>query len=224
MYEKLVKAYTEKQWGRPCSELPAFIIRRLPLRFVYDNNYFNDRWQGIPEAGYTALIEGLLQGSEVLTDTDYFDFRETHPGIAAKTVFTGMIDAYFGYCFGRLEFRSLRFETERLEQENFQGNAVVNYTSHDAAYTRIIEHKHFAKAESPVTYITREYPFEWKPGDEPYYPVNDARNNDLYRRYAALAQQEPNVIFGGRLGSYRYYDMDKVIAAALDAAEKELTE
>ena len=221
VYEKLVKEYTEKQWGRPCSELPAFIIRRLPLRFVYDNNYFNDRYQGIPEAGYTALIEGLLEGSEVLTDTDYFDFRRTHPDIAAKTVFTGMIDAYFGYCFGRLEFRSLRFETERLEQENFQGNAVVNYTSHDVAYTRIIEHKHFAKAESPVTYITKEYPFEWKPGDEPYYPVNDARNNDLYQRYAALAKQEPNVIFGGRLGSYKYYDMDKVIAAALDAAEQE---
>ena len=222
VYEKLVKEYTEKQWGRSCSELPAFIIKRLPLRFIYDNNYFNDRWQGIPEAGYTALIEGLLQGSEVITDTDYFDFRQTHPGIAAKTVFTGMIDSYFDYCYGRLEFRSLRFETERLEQENFQGNAVVNYTSHDVAYTRIIEHKHFSKAESPVTYITKEYPFEWKPGDEPYYPVNDERNNSLYQRYEALAKQESSVIFGGRLGSYKYYDMDKVIAAALDAVEKEL--
>ena len=157
-----------------------------------------------------------------MTDTDYFDFRKSHPNIAVKTVFTGMIDAYFDYCYGRLEFRSLRFETERLEQENFQGNAVVNYTSHEVAYTRIIEHKHFAKAESPVTYITKEYPFEWRPGDEPYYPVNDERNNSLYQRYEALAKQESNVIFGGRLGSYKYYDMDKVIFAALDAAEKEL--
>ena len=222
VYEKLVKEYTEKQWGRPCSELPAFIIKRLPLRFIYDNNYFNDRWQGIPEDGYTALVEGLLQGSEVLTNTDFFSFRQTHPDIAVKTVFTGMIDAYFDYCYGRLEFRSLRFETERREQENYQGNAVVNYTSHDVAYTRIIEHKHFARAESPVTYITKEYPFEWKPGDEPYYPVNDDRNNSLYQRYEALANQEPNVIFGGRLGSYKYYDMDKVIIAALNAVAMEL--
>ncbi len=222
VYAKLVKEYTEKQWGRDCRELPAFIIKRLPLRFVYDNNYFNDRYQGIPEAGYTALIEGLLQGCEVLTDTDYFDFRAGHPDIAGKTVFTGMIDAYFDYCYGRLAFRSLRFETERLEQENFQGNAVVNYTSHEVPYTRIIEHKHFSKAESPVTWITKEYPFEWQPGDEPYYPVNDERNNSLCRRYEALAAKESNVIFGGRLGSYKYYDMDKVIAAALDAAQKEL--
>ncbi len=221
VYEKLIKEYTEKQWGRPCCELPAFIIKRLPLRFTYDNNYFNDRWQGIPEHGYTALVEGLLQGSELLMGTDYFDFRAAHPDISEKTVYTGMIDEYFGYRYGRLAFRSLRFDTERLETENFQGNAVVNYTSHDVAYTRIIEHKHFSKAESSVTYITKEYPFEWKPGDEPFYPVNDERNSALYRKYEALAMQEDNVIFGGRLGSYKYYDMDQVIAAALDAARAE---
>ncbi len=221
VYEKLIKEYTEKQWGRPCCELPAFIIKRLPLRFTYDNNYFNDRWQGIPEHGYTALVEGLLQGIELLMGTDYFDFRAAHPDISEKTVYTGMIDEYFGYRYGRLAFRSLRFDTERLETENFQGNAVVNYTSHDVAYTRIMEHKHFSKAESSVTYITKEYPFEWKPGDEPFYPVNDERNSALYRKYEALAMQEDNVIFGGRLGSYKYYDMDQVIAAALDAARAE---
>ena len=221
VYTKLVKEYTEKQWGRDCKDLPSFIIKRLPLRFVYDNNYFNDRYQGIPEDGYTALVEKLLEGSDVLTDTDYPEYRKANPDIAKKTVFTGMIDEYFEYCFGRLEFRSLEFETERLEMQDYQGNAVVNYTSHDVAFTRIIEHKHFNKAVSPVTYITKEYPFEWKPGDEPYYPVNDEKNNALYEKYAELAEKEENVIFGGRLGSYKYYDMDKVIAAALEATEKE---
>lgn len=224
VYTKLVKEYTEKQWGRDCKDLPSFIIKRLPLRFVYDNNYFNDRYQGIPEEGYTALVEKLLEGSDVLTDTDYFEYRKANPNIAKKTVFTGMIDEYFEYCVGRLEFRSLKFDTERLEMQDYQGNAVVNYTSHDVAFTRIIEHKHFNKTVSPVTYITKEYPFEWKPGDEPYYPVNDEKNNALYEKYAELAEKEENVIFGGRLGSYKYYDMDKVIAAALEATEKEFSD
>ena len=224
VYTKLVKEYTEKQWGRDCKDLPSFIIKRLPLRFVYDNNYFNDRYQGIPEEGYTALVEKLLEGSDVLTDTDYFEYCKANPDIAKKTVFTGMIDEYFEYCFGRLEFRSLKFDTERLEMQDYQGNAVVNYTSHDVAFTRTIEHKHFNKTVSPVTYITKEYPYEWNPGDEPYYPVNDEKNNALYEKYAELAEKEENVIFGGRLGSYKYYDMDKVIAAALEATEKEFSD
>ncbi|MCD8372318.1 MAG: UDP-galactopyranose mutase [Clostridia bacterium] len=222
VFEKLVKGYTEKQWGKPCSELPAFIIKRLPVRFVYDNNYFNDRYQGIAEGGYTALAEKLLEGTEVKLGCDYFEFRKENPDIAAKTVYTGMIDEYFGYRYGELEYRSLRFETERLEEENYQGNAVVNYTEHEVPYTRIIEHKHFEKAQSPVTYITREYPAAWKKGDEPYYPVNNERNDALYAKYKALADKEGDVIFGGRLGQYKYYDMDKVIAAALTCAEKEL--
>ncbi|MCD7729720.1 MAG: UDP-galactopyranose mutase [Clostridia bacterium] len=222
VFEKLVKGYTEKQWGKPCSELPAFIIKRLPVRFVYDNNYFNDRYQGIAEGGYTTLAEKLLEGTEVKLNCDYFEFKKQNPDIAAKTVYTGMIDEYFGYCYGELEYRSLKFETERLKKENYQGNAVVNYTERQVPYTRIIEHKHFEKAQSPVTYITREYPATWKKGDEPYYPVNNEKNDALYARYKALADKEGNVIFGGRLGQYKYYDMDKVIAAALDCVQNEL--
>ncbi|MCD8040693.1 MAG: UDP-galactopyranose mutase [Clostridia bacterium] len=222
VFEKLVKGYTEKQWGKPCSELPSFIIKRLPVRFTYDNNYFNDRYQGIAEGGYTTLAEKLLQGVEVKLECDYFEFKKSCPDIAAKTVYTGMIDEYFNYCYGELEYRSLRFETERLEEENYQGNAVVNYTEREVPFTRIIEHKHFEKAQSPVTYITREYPATWKKGDEPYYPVNNERNDGLYAKYKELADKEGNVIFGGRLGQYKYYDMDKVIAAALDCVEKEL--
>ena len=224
IYEKLIKGYTEKQWGRPCTELPAFIIRRLPFRFTYDNNYFNDRYQGIPEGGYTAIVEKMLEGCTVLTDTDYFRFRERHPDIAGKTVFTGMIDAYFGYSLGALQYRSLRFETEILDCSNYQGNAVVNYTDRGVPYTRIIEHKHFAAGSQEKTVISREYPEEWHPGMEPYYPVNNEENNALYARYKEMAGREQNVIFGGRLGQYTYYDMDKVIAAALKTAEKEFQE
>ena len=218
IYEKLVKGYTEKQWGRPCTELPAFIIRRLPLRFTYDNNYFSDRWQGIPIGGYDAMIEKLLAGSEVRLGTAYT--RELS-GLAEKTVYTGSIDEYFGYCLGRLEYRTVTFETETLDCENCQGNAVVNYTEREIPYTRIIEHKHFEFGTQPKTVISREYPTEWKPGMEPYYPVNDEKNSALYGKYKALTEREPKVIFGGRLGSYRYYDMDKVIRAALDRAESE---
>ncbi len=226
IYEKLVKGYTEKQWGRSCKELPAFIIRRLPVRFVYDNNYFNDRYQGIPIGGYTGIIEKMLDGIEVRLDTDFLEAKEELSSVAEKIVFTGAIDAYFGYCYGELEFRSLRFETEDLPVENYQGNAVVNYTEYEIPYTRIIEHKHFefgcqGGTSADHTVITREYPAEWKRGDEPYYPINDERNNILFSKYAALAEKENKVIFGGRLGNYRYYDMDKVIEAALDAAEKE---
>ena len=202
--------------------MPAFILRRPPLRFVYDNNYFNDRYQGIAEGGYTKLAEKLLEGTEVLLGTEYFDFIKKNPDIAEKVLYTGMIDEYYGYKFGELEYRSLRFETERLEEENHQGNAVVNYTEREVPYTRIIEHKHFEKAQSPVTYITREYPAEWHKGDEPYYPVNDEKNNALYAKYRELVDKEKNVIFGGRLGQYKYYDMDKVIAAALKCAEENL--
>lgn len=222
VFEKLIRGYTEKQWGKSCRELPAFIIRRVPLRFTYDNNYFNDRYQGIPEEGYTALAEKLLEGADVLLNTDYFSFREENPDIAGKTVFTGRIDEYFGFRFGALSYRSLRFETDRLEEENYQGNAVVNYTAREVPYTRIIEHKHFTKAQSPVTYVTREYPASFTEGAEPYYPVNDEENNALYEKYREAAAGERNVLFGGRLGEYKYYDMDKVIASALAAAEKEL--
>ena len=222
VFEKLIKGYTEKQWGKSCKELPAFIIKRLPLRFVYDNSYFNDKYQGVAEGGYTRLAEKLLEGATVKLNCDYFDFIRENGRVAAKTVYTGMIDEYYGYRYGELEYRSLRFETERLEEENFQGNAVVNYTGHEVPYTRIIEHKHFERAESPVTYITREYPAAWKRGDEPYYPVNDERNNALYEKYRALAKNESDVIFGGRLGQYKYYDMDKVIEAALACADSQL--
>ncbi len=221
VYEKLVKGYTEKQWGRDCKELPAFIIKRLPLRFVYDNNYFNDRFQGIPMGGYTQIVEKMLEGAEVLLRTDYFDFRRKHPDIAEKTVYTGMLDQYFDYRHGVLEYRSVRFEHERLEMENFQGNAVVNYTERDIPYTRIIEHKHFEFGKQKTTVISREYPSEWHQGEEPYYPVNDERNEALAETYRKLAQKEERVIFGGRLGEYRYYDMDKVVEAALDAVSRE---
>ncbi len=223
VYEKLIKGYTEKQWGRPCRELPAFIIKRLPLRFTYDNNYFNDRYQGIPVGGYTQIIEKLLEGSEVLLNTDYFDFIKANPEIAAKTVYTGMIDEFFGYSLGNLEYRSVSFETEVLGTDNYQGNAVVNYTDADIPYTRIIEHKHFEFGKQRATVISREYSREWKVGVEPYYPVNDDKNNELFAKYRALADRLPAVIFGGRLGAYKYYDMDKVIEAALTDAEKELS-
>ncbi|MDR3309808.1 MAG: UDP-galactopyranose mutase [Oscillospiraceae bacterium] len=217
IYERLIRGYTEKQWGRRCRELPAFIIKRLPLRFTFDNNYFSDRFQGIPIGGYTQIAEKLLGGCEVRLGTAYkrgeFD--------AAKTVWTGAIDEYFGFSLGALGYRSLRFESETLETANFQGNAVVNYTAADVPYTRIIEHKHFEFGEQPETVITREYPIEWRPGDEPYYPVNDDRNNALYERYRGLAEREPGVIFGGRLGQYKYFDMDKVISAALEASARE---
>lgn len=222
VYEKLIKGYTEKQWGRDCKELPAFIIKRLPLRFVYDNNYFNDRYQGIPIGGYTAIIEKMLEGIEVRTGTDYFDFIRDNKNIARKTIFTGMIDEYYGYCYGPLQYRSVRFETEVLDCENYQGNAVVNYTDCEVPYTRIIEHKHFEFGKQPKTVISKEYSSEWKQGMEPYYPVNNEENNALYEKYRELADKESNVIFGGRLGQYKYYDMDKVIAAALECAGKEL--
>lgn len=222
VYTKLVKDYTEKQWGRSCKELPAFIIKRLPFRYTYNNNYFNDRYQGIPIGGYTRIIEKMLSGCDLFLDTDYFEFRKENANIADKIVFTGMIDEYFNNCYGNLEYRTVYFETEHLDMEDFQGNAVVNYTSHDVPYTRIIEHKHFEFGTQPTTIISREYSTEWKPGMEPYYPVNDEKNSELYRKYQQLAQREEAVIFGGRLGSYKYYDMDKVIAAALEVAKKEL--
>lgn len=234
VYEKLVKGYTEKQWGRDCKELPSFIIKRLPLRFTYDNNYFNDRYQGIPVGGYTAMVEKMLQGVEVRTGISYREFaveQETEGGILVsdhagntyrKVVYTGMLDEYFDYCLGHLEYRSLRFETEQLpECDNYQGNAVVNYTEREIPYTRVIEHKHFEFGTQPGTVITREYPAEWREGDEPYYPVNDERNSTLLSKYQELAKSRPQILFGGRLGQYRYYDMDKVIAAALDATAQE---
>ena len=221
VFEKLVKGYTEKQWGRDCKDLPAFIIKRLPVRFTYDNNYFNDRFQGIPMGGYTKIIEKMLDGVEVMTDTDYFDFIKDNPDIAEKTLFTGMIDEYFRYQLGALEYRSVRFETEVLDTDNYQGNAVVNYTAREVPYTRIIEHKHFEFGKQEKTVISREYSSEWKVGMEPYYPVNNEQNNALFEKYRELADKEENVIFGGRLGNYKYYDMDKVIEAALELVEKE---
>ena len=220
VYTKLIKGYTEKQWGRDCRELPAFIIRRLPCRFTYDNNYFNDRWQGIPIGGYTQMVEKMLAGADVLLQTDYFDLIREQPEIAHTVVYTGCIDEFFGYRLGALKYRSVRFETEELPEENYQGNAVVNYTDREVPYTRVIEHKHFEFGKQPTTVISREYSAEWKPGLEPYYPVNDAENSALYAQYQQLAAQQENVIFGGRLGQYRYYDMDKVIRAAMDELEK----
>ena len=220
VYERLIKGYTEKQWGRDCKELPAFIIKRLPLRFTYDNNYFNDRYQGIPIGGYTKIVEKMLEGSDVLLDTDYFEFIKDNEGIADKVLFTGMIDEYYDFCYGHLEYRTVRFETEVLDCDNYQGNAVVNYTDREVPYTRIIEHKHFEFGKQEKTIISREYSTEWEPGMEPYYPVNNERNNDLFEKYKALADKEEKVIFGGRLGNYKYYDMDKVIIAALEAVEK----
>lgn len=222
VYEKLIKGYTEKQWGRECRDLPAFIIRRLPLRFTYDNNYFNDRFQGIPIGGYTRLVERLLEGVEVRLSTDYLEHRQELDGLADRVVYTGMIDRFYNYSLGVLEYRSVRFETEELEVENYQGNAVVNYTDKEVPYTRIIEHKHFEFGKQSTTVISREYSSEWKKGDEPYYPINDEKNNGLYERYRQLAKKEERIIFGGRLGGYRYYDMDKVIAEALKVCEKEL--
>ena len=222
VYEKLIKGYTEKQWGRDCRDLPAFIIKRLPLRFTYDNNYFNDRYQGIPIGGYTELVEKLLAGTEVRLNVDYLENRQELDRLADKIIYTGMIDQFYDYSLGVLQYRSVRFETEELEMENFQGNAVVNYTEREVPYTRIIEHKHFEFGKQPTTIISREYSSEWKKGDEPYYPVNDDRNNALYAQYRERAGKEARVIFGGRLGGYKYYDMDKVIAAALELCEAEL--
>lgn len=228
IYEKLVKGYTEKQWGRSCKKLPAFIIRRLPVRFTFDNNYFNDRYQGIPVGGYTKMIESLLEGVEVRLNCDYFAAREQYRSMADHVVYTGPVDAYFGYRLGALEYRSLRFETEILDTPNFQGNAVVNYTAREVPFTRIIEHKWFefgrdeAGNEFPQTVITREYSAEWNRGEEPYYPVNDEKNAELYQKYKVLASEEDNVLFGGRLGCYCYMGMDKTIASALQCAEREL--
>jgi UDP-galactopyranose mutase len=223
IYEKLIKGYTEKQWGRDCRDLPAFIINRLPLRFVYDNNYFNDRYQGIPIGGYTRLVQNILGDTEVKLNTDYFDFIKENPDIARKIVYTGAIDEFFEYCCGELEYRSLRFETQTVEADNYQGNAVVNYTEREVPYTRIIEHKHFefGAGNPDKTVITKEYPQNWQRGDEPYYPVNNAQNNSVYEEYYKLSQSRPDVIFGGRLGKYKYFDMDKVIADALTETEKE---
>lgn len=222
IYEKLVKGYTGKQWGRPCTELPAFIIKRLPVRFTYDNNYFNALYQGIPTGGYTKMVENILGDTEVRLNTDYFTNKDELDALADKVVYTGAVDAYFDYKLGALQYRSVRFETETLDTDNYQGNAVVNYTDSETPYTRIIEHKHFEFGTQEKTVISREYSAEWKVGDEPYYPVNDDKNSALYARYKELADGESNVIFGGRLGEYKYYDMDKVIEAALAAAEKEL--
>ena len=228
VYEKLVKGYTEKQWGRSCTELPAFIIKRLPLRFTFDNNYFNARYQGIPIGGYTQIVEKMLDGVDVRTGEDFFDLKKSgklSDGTAVeydKLLFTGQIDEYYDSCFGPLEYRSVRFETEELQEENYQGNAVVNYTEREVPYTRIIEHKHFEFGTQPTTIISREYSSEWKPGVEPYYPVNNDKNNALYEKYAELAAKEEDVIFGGRLGQYKYYDMDKVIEAALECVKDNL--
>ena len=221
VYEKLIKGYTEKQWGRPCSELPAFIIKRLPLRFTYDNNYFNDRYQGIPIGGYTKMIEKMLEGIKVRLNTDYFDLIRKEPDIAKKTIFTGMIDEFFDYQLGALEYRTVRFETEILDCDNYQGNAVVNYTEKEVPYTRIIEHKHFEFGQQEKTVISREYSMEWEKGMEPYYPVNNRQNNERYEAYRKMADAEKNVLFGGRLGHYQYYDMDKVIEAALELVSEE---
>lgn len=221
IYEKLVKGYTQKQWGRPCTELPAFIIMRLPVRFTYDNNYFNALYQGIPVGGYTRMIATMLDGVEVRLNVDYLKNKEELDRLADKIVYTGPIDAFFGYCLGTLEYRSVRFETEVLETDNYQGNAVVNYTDSDTPYTRIIEHKHFEFGTQGKTVISREYSAEWKEGNEPYYPVNDAKNGRRYEEYKKLAERERKIIFGGRLGEYCYYDMDAVIAAALKKAREE---
>ncbi len=221
IYTKLIKGYTEKQWGKDCTELPSFIIKRLPVRLTFDNNYFNDRYQGIPLDGYTTVIEQMLDGIEVKLNTDFFEDREKWENIADKIVFTGMIDQYYNYQFGRLEYRGLKFETETLDVENYQGNAVINYTEREIPYTRIIEHKHFESSESPKTIVTKEYPAQWNPGDEAYYPVNNDKNNEIYAKYEELASQEEKVIFGGRLGTYKYYDMWKIIAEALNCVKKE---
>lgn len=221
IYEKLIKGYTEKQWGRAATELPDFIIKRLPVRFTYDNNYFNDKYQGIPIGGYTAIIEKMLQGVEVRLETDFFADRKNFEHISKKIIFTGMIDEYFNYQFGELEYRSLTFETEKMEIPNYQGNAVVNYTDRETPYTRIIEHKHFEFGTQDTTIVTKEYPSEWEKGKESYYPINDEKNSQLYKKYKELAEKEKNVIFGGRLANYRYYDMHQIIALALNCISKE---
>ena len=222
IYEKLIKGYTEKQWGRSTTELPAFIIKRLPVRYTYDNNYFNDKYQGIPEGGYNVIFDKLLEGIDVELNVDFFGKKEELLAKADKVVFTGMIDQYFDYKFGILEYRSLRFEHETLDEENHQGNAVVNYNEREVPYTRIIEHKHFEFGKQPKTVITREYPAEWKQGDEPYYPVNNEKNAEIFKKYQELAEKEKNVIFGGRLADYRYYDMHHVFERALEVVKEEL--
>ena len=222
IYEKLVKGYTEKQWGRPCTELPSFIIKRLPVRLTFDNNYFNARYQGIPMGGYTKMVEKMLDGIEVRLNVDYLENKSHWDAMADKVVYTGSIDSYFDYCYGHLSYRSVRFETEVLDIPNYQGNAVVNYTDRETPYTRIIEHKFFEFGTQPKTVISREYSSEWHPGVEPYYPVNDEKNSALYARYKALAEKEEKVVFGGRLGEYRYYDMDAVLLSALKFSDFEL--
>ena len=222
IYERLVKGYTEKQWGRKCTELPSFIIRRLPVRFTFDNNYFNALYQGIPIGGYTALVDKMLSGIEVRLNVDYLENRAELDALADKVVYTGAIDSFFDFCYGSLGYRSVRFENELLDTDNYQGNAVVNYTDAETPYTRIIEHKHFEFGTQPKTVISKEYSQEWQPGIEPYYPINDEKNGALYAQYKALAEKESHIIFGGRLAEYRYYDMDAVIASALSVAEKEL--
>lgn len=223
IYEALIKGYTEKQWGRKATELPAFIIRRLPVRMTYDNNYFSDRYQGIPIGGYTKLVEAMLQNVEIRLGVDYLKNKQQHQSMAENIIYTGPIDEYFNYCFGKLEYRSLRFETEVLDIGNYQGNAVINYTECNIPFTRIIEHKHFDPVDTPHTVITREYPCEWKEGDEPYYPVNDDKNMTLFGRYRELADLEINTMFGGRLAEYKYYDMHQVIASALFFLSKQFS-
>ena len=228
IYEKLIKGYTQKQWGRPCTELPAFIIKRLPVRLTFDNNYFNALYQGIPVGGYTQMVANMLEGIEVKLGVDYLENKSEYDAMADRVLYTGAIDGYFDYALGALEYRSVRFETELLDKPNFQGNAAVNYTDEETPWTRIIEHKWFEFGKDhdgndlPKTVISREYSSEWKPGDEPYYPVNDAKNGALYEQYRQMAQKEEKVLFGGRLGEYKYYDMDAVIASALEMAEKQL--
>ena len=222
VYEKLIKGYTEKQWGRSCTELPTFIIKRLPVRYTYDNNYFNDRWQGIPIGGYTKIIEKMLEGIDVLTSTSFEDYKAAHDISDMRIVYTGNIDEYFGYKYGALQYRTVRFETEYMpDVDNYQGNAVVNYTEREVPYTRVIEHRHFEKCDAKGTVVSKEFSSEWSVGIEPYYPINNDENNALYQKYEQLASQEKNVIFGGRLGKYKYYDMDKVIEAALQAVSEE---
>ena len=223
IYEKLIKGYTEKQWGRPCDQLPGFIIKRLPVRMRFDNNYFNDRYQGIPEGGYTKLVANMLEGVEVRLGCDFFEHKDELMAQAKNVLYTGCIDRYFDFCYGDLEYRSLRFETEVLDEENYQGVAVVNYTDTEPAYTRVIEHKHFEYGTQPKTVITKEYSATWTQGMEPYYPVNNEKNGELYQQYASLAAKEEKVVFGGRLGEYKYYDMDKVLRSALDCAAAQMT-
>ena len=224
IYQRLIKGYTEKQWGRDCKDLPPFIIRRLPLRFIFDNNYFSDPYQGIPMGGYTQIVDKMFAHCDVLLNTDYFAFRKKNPRVASKTVYTGMLDEFFDCRLGALEYRSLRFENEVIDSDNVQGNAVVNYTERAVPYTRIIEHKHFEFGKQPKSVVTKEYPMEWVPGMEPYYPVNDEKNSALYAKYRQLAQGETDVIFGGRLADYKYYDMDKTIESALRVASTELAQ